>query len=341
MRKTLYILLLLNNILLAQGKKDKKIYLDSLKRETKETGHHFYRIIKDYRLDQKEYQVLTCYKSGKLEEEKTIAYKEDHQGSIGIIKRFYENGNPKHLYTPYGLNDSIQSRTIEYYETGIKETELLATHKGRKATLYKYYPNGNKEETIAIDYDSNIPQFRSKTLEFWDENGIQTVANGNGYYSYNNEHKTIKGQLKEGNKVNQWITFDKETGTTNTINYNETGYFVNGEIKLKDGETTTYNKYETQPSPKKGLQDFTQHISKNFNFTREAIQNKVKGRIILEFIVEKDGKITEVKVIRGLGYGLDEEAIRVVSNYEDWIPGQQFGQNVRAHFSVPIAVNLN
>ncbi|HKX86896.1 MAG TPA: TonB family protein [Flavobacterium sp.] len=341
MKNILYVAILLaTNLLWAQNKHDKKIFLDSLKRETKESSHHFYRIIKDYKANQSAYQVTTYYKSGKIEEEKTIAYKEDHQGSTGSIKRFYENGKPKHLYTPYGLNDSIQSSTINYYENGIKETELIATNKGRKATLYKYYPNGNKEEKIILDYDALPTLLQSRTMEYWDQNGRQTVTNGNGDYVYNNEYKTITGQIKNGVKINQWIAFDKKTGTTNTTNYNDSGYFVNGEIKLKNGEKTTYNELESAPKPKKGYQDFYQYISKNFNFSREAIKNKVNGRIILEFVVEKDGKVSEVKLVRGLGYGLDEEAIRLITNYQEWYPGQQFGQSVRARFSIPIAVSL-
>lgn len=340
MRKTLYILLLLNNILLAQGKKDKKIYLDSLKRETKETGHHFYRIIKDYRLDQKEYQVSTYYKSGKLEEEKTIAYKEDHQGSSGTITQFYENGNQKHLFIPYNTNDSIQSRTIDYFEDGIKSSELVATHKGKKATLYEYYPNGKQKMIKALDYEYPNTLLFSKTLEFWDKDGNKTITNGNGKYIYDDQDKSITGEIKDGKKVNIWIEFDKKTERTNTIHYNEQGYFLKGETVFKSGEKRSFSEYEAKPIPKKGYQHFSEYMSKNFNPTLEAFKNKVSGKIILEFVVEKDGSITEIKLIKGLGFGLDEEAIRLLDSYEDWYPCLIQGEAVRARSTFPLTINL-
>lgn len=56
-------------------------------------------------------------------------------------------------------------------------------------------------------------------------------------------------------------------------------------------------------------------------------------------MIEKDGKIVEPKILKSLGYGLDEEAIRVISSYENWIPGEQKGVPVRALYAIPINVS--
>lgn len=57
-------------------------------------------------------------------------------------------------------------------------------------------------------------------------------------------------------------------------------------------------------------------------------------------MIDKEGKIVELKSVKPLGYGLDEEAIRVITNYENWIPGQQRGMNVRVLYTIPITVSL-
>lgn len=92
--------------------------------------------------------------------------------------------------------------------------------------------------------------------------------------------------------------------------------------------------------PKKGIQDFYNYVGQNFTKTKAAFENKISGKLFVTFIIDKDGKIVEPKVVKSLGYGLDEEAIRVITSYENWIPGQQRGVNVRVLYSIPITVHL-
>lgn len=124
------------------------------------------------------------------------------------------------------------------------------------------------------------------------------------------------------------------------MNYTEAGLFVKGEIVFENGEKRPFNKLETQPIPKNGYEHFVNYFSKNFNPSSEAVKNKIGGRIILEFLVEENGSITEIKLIKGLGYGLDQEAIRLLSAYENWLPGLLQGEPVKSKFTIPLAINL-
>lgn len=90
--------------------------------------------------------------------------------------------------------------------------------------------------------------------------------------------------------------------------------------------------------PKKGMEEFYQYIGKNFIVTPLSEKNNIYGRLISTFIVEKDGNITDIKIIKSLGYGLDEELIRVLSNCPPWIPGKQRGMKVRVLYSIPISI---
>jgi hypothetical protein len=93
---------------------------------------------------------------------------------------------------------------------------------------------------------------------------------------------------------------------------------------------------ETKPVPKKGMDDFYKFIWKNYNIPK--IQG-LKGKIYITFVVEKDGKIVEPRVLRDLGFGTGAEAVRVVTAYNGFIPGEQRGQKVRCTFSIPITIN--
>lgn len=92
---------------------------------------------------------------------------------------------------------------------------------------------------------------------------------------------------------------------------------------------------ETKPVPKKGMDDFYKFIGKNY---RTPNKQGLKGKVYITFVIEKNGKIVEPRVLRDLGYGTGDEAIRVVMAYDGFIPGEQRGQKVRCTFSLPISI---
>jgi protein TonB len=72
-----------------------------------------------------------------------------------------------------------------------------------------------------------------------------------------------------------------------------------------------------------------------------AAENNITGKVFISFTVEKDGSITDVKVDRKLGYGTDEEAVRVIKASKRWNPGMQNGKPVRVKYNIPIQFSLN
>ncbi|RCH54585.1 energy transducer TonB [Mucilaginibacter hurinus] len=101
-----------------------------------------------------------------------------------------------------------------------------------------------------------------------------------------------------------------------------------------------FNAVEQPPAFPGGLAAFGNYLSKNIRYPAVARENNVQGRVFLQFVVEKDGSLTDIKVLRSLGSGTDEEAIRVLKKSPRWTPGVQNGRNVRVLFTVPIAFNL-
>lgn len=81
-------------------------------------------------------------------------------------------------------------------------------------------------------------------------------------------------------------------------------------------------------------------IAKNVKYPQTAVENKIEGTVYVEFVIEKDGKITNVKAIRKVSPELDEEAVRVVSKMPKWKPATQRGKTVRCRFRLPIRFQL-
>jgi protein TonB len=103
---------------------------------------------------------------------------------------------------------------------------------------------------------------------------------------------------------------------------------------------TIFQIVEESPTPKGGLSAFYKYLNKNLQYPAQARRMAVEGRVFLSFVVEKDGSITDVKVMKGIGAGCDEESIRVMQNAPKWNPGKQRGNPVRVRYSFPIVFKL-
>ncbi len=92
------------------------------------------------------------------------------------------------------------------------------------------------------------------------------------------------------------------------------------------------------PGERKALMKY---LADNIKYPKEAKKRGIHGRVFVNFIVEEDGSVTNVKLLRGIGGGCDEESIRVVEAMPKWIPGEHEGKKVRVSFNVPIKFVLN
>jgi len=84
-----------------------------------------------------------------------------------------------------------------------------------------------------------------------------------------------------------------------------------------------------------------QFLRENISYPEAARSARIQGNVFVAFVVEKDGSITNVRIVRGVGGGLDEEAVRVVEGMPKWAPGLKGGQPVRVEFTMPIRFVLN
>lgn len=108
----------------------------------------------------------------------------------------------------------------------------------------------------------------------------------------------------------------------------------------KQEETKIFDVVEQPPSFPGGQAALLNWLKDHVKYPPIAEENGIQGRVIVGFVVERDGSVSQVQVIRGVDPSLDKEAARVVASMPKWTPGRQNGQNVRVKYNVPVNFKL-
>lgn len=108
----------------------------------------------------------------------------------------------------------------------------------------------------------------------------------------------------------------------------------------KHEENKIFTVVEQMPMYPGGDAALMQYLSSNIHYPAVAAENGVQGRVVVGFVVERDGSITDVNVMRSVDPSLDREAVRVVKNMPRWTPGKQNGSAVRVKYQVPVTFRL-
>lgn len=308
---TLFFSIIFTSSIYSQNNLDKTIYYDSTWTETNDKNFHYYRIVKDYHTDKDLYKIYDYYKSGVLQME-GISKTKDYLSKEGEFTYYYENGNKK------SKSNYVKSKLIglheEWYENGLKKLE-------------GEYLNSEDRITNVL-----------KINQFWNRDNEQTVKNGEGFYEEIEINFSESGNVKEGLRDGIWKGENDKRKRKYVEKYKK-GRLISGQSTDEENNNYEYNEIETPPIPKNGINDFYKFLAKNYVIPKG--HEKTKGKIYTQFIVEKDGSIVETKTIKSLNTELDQEAIRVIKSYENWVPAKQRGQFVRVLFSIPISLAGN
>ena len=108
----------------------------------------------------------------------------------------------------------------------------------------------------------------------------------------------------------------------------------------REEENKVFDVVEQMPSYPGGMGALMSWLSQNIKYPTVAAENGISGRVTVQFVVERDGSITDVRVARGVDPYLDKEATRVVKMMPHWIPGKQNGAPVRVKYTVPVVFKL-
>ena len=136
----------------------------------------------------------------------------------------------------------------------------------------------------------------------------------------------IAGDIEEVD----WAT---EEGVTEGLVVPETG-------EIEDLEMDVYQIVEEMPEFPEGEEALIRYLADHVDYPEEAKKAGAYGRVFVGFVVEPDGSLSDIKVLRGIGFGCDEEAIRVVKSMPKWKPGMHRGEPVRVSYQIPILFKL-
>ncbi|MFC5283364.1 energy transducer TonB [Pedobacter alpinus] len=179
----------------------------------------------------------------------------------------------------------------------------------------------------------------SKPAENLQEVKIHGIIKPSNNPLINNELPTIK-QID-----NSVIGVNNTAGENTDSNMGNTTANTNGGNGLEgnagEGETI-YNVglLEVMPEFPGGMAAWAKFLNKNLRYPAEARDNNITGKVLVSFVVERNGEITDLKVLRGIGGGCDEEAMRVIKKSPFWKPGIQNGRAVRVSYVMPIVFRV-
>lgn len=132
------------------------------------------------------------------------------------------------------------------------------------------------------------------------------------------------------------VNFDVDVKETTVIKE-----VVIAEAPVEEKVDQIFDVVETQPNPPGGMSGWNKYLSDNLKYPTQARRMGIEGTVIVVFVVNTDGSIQDVDVLRGIGGGCDDEAVRVVQNAPNWEPGKQRGRPVRTRMRLPIRFKLS
>ena len=111
---------------------------------------------------------------------------------------------------------------------------------------------------------------------------------------------------------------------------------VNAYSQSDDADNYVYNMVDQSAKFQDGYNSIIKFVQENIKFPAEAQENNVHGKLMVSVVVEKDGSLSDIKIKKGLGYGLDEEIVRIIKMMPKWQPAQHKGKTVRQSQTIVI-----
>lgn len=237
---------------------------------------------------------------------KTISENEDL--IIYLDPYYYDLGSLR-------LNYPIESN-IKQNNSIINYLENLGFIAHFKDGFNRYYEELHK----SLNADTIIENSFSLVVKF-------TVSEEGNVNLNSLSNNSIKGidKIKQALESQRWTSGEQKNNPS-------LQYF---KFLISDSEET-FRIIETPAEPNGGFQGFYQYISKKLKYPKDAKSKGIEGKVYVEFVVDETGSLTEIKVKEGIGYGCDEEAVRLIENSPKWSPPMQDDKPVKQRIVLPI-----
>lgn len=335
MKKILILIYLLFTLIGANAQKKQNVYyLKNSGLEVVKDSADFVRVIQEPDSSETNFSYLEYHMNGKRKTLGKVSAFEPKIVMEGVIVRFNQEGKRIEI-TPYG-NGIPKGMSYHYFDNG----------KMYKQIEYGDFTPPQEQRGIPkTDYISPLsnPNPNAKLVFMADSLGVVYVKDGNGHVkdvkATAKNVITEEGEYKDGVKHGVW------KGSEMLRNYSYVESYEMG--KLIAGESTQRSqKYQYSLSlfsPAQfigGMDRFNQHVGSNLRYPSDAVAVKATGKVLVEFTVAEDGRVTEVIAKISAHRALDAEAIRIVRSSPRWIPAAERGIPISVKYYIPITFSL-
>lgn len=261
------------------------------------------------------------------------SWEETTSGRFEYYRKAFKNAEKKWEVMDFFRNGNIQM-------TGVYKDKKMSKEDG---TFTFYYLDGGKRDEFVYESGEKNGPYRA-----WHENG--QIKQAGSYYQDLEEGEWVsyfedggldsRGIYKGGAKEGTWIWYYENGQKSAEVEY-ASGTMISESYWNEDGTPTNAEEANRMPHFIGGEEARLKYLNENIKYPLEARISGIQGRVFVTFIVERDGSVTNVRLLRGIGGGCDEEAIRVIKNMPEWVPGTERGKPVRVQYNMPILFHLN
>lgn len=267
--------------------------------------------------------------------------------NLFIVKGYYPNGKIKLLgsSTTPALPLNLHGVYYTFYPNGHKSRMQTFENGKLVGNIVEYYPNG-EIYTVKTYIENGPPLFQ----ECRDSTGVVLAEKGNGIWiDFGGDFGSvgIKGKVEKGmpqgvwvKKLNDSVTFEKMFKNGDLLSADRIYSYKSDSTIYPKKNVPTTESVDVIPEFKGGTEAFYRYLYKSIRYPAQAREQNMQGRVVVSFIVEKDGYLTNFKIVKGIGGGCDEEAMRVLAASPPWTPASIKGKTVRLMYSVPMIFKL-
>lgn len=270
------------------------------------------------------------------------------EGGKPIVEEIYLSTNKPKLRGTYQRKGSYQfvGEKCEFFENGLlKSKENYTNNSTLIDSAFYFHENGRLKIVYfypsSMDSQEKIEIQDPLVLLYQDSSGVKHLENGNGFAVLDERNNLEQGYYKSHKKVGEWSGTFLNDKYTFTETYRD-GELLSGVTKDSTGVETPYDtsKFRVNPDYPGGIIALRKFVAQNYRFPKSAIQNKISGVVQIEFVVEKDGRMSNFVIAKDLGYGTGQAGIAAFKGAKRWSPAYMRGIPVRVKYSLPIHLNL-
>ena len=252
------------------------------------------------------------------------------------VNEYYKNGKVRMVGN--SLTDNIKLKfkgtQITYFPNGHKMQMVNYADGWPDGAEREFYPNGKLYclKTFIKDKPAFFDQYNDSTGKVITTGGTGTWKE---YMDENFNKNFIEGEVALGLQEGIWEGIVRDS-------IKITAKYKSGELVFSNvvDKSQTFTSVEQMPGFLGGLEAFYKFLAQSIRYPATAFENNIQGKVVVQFIVEKDGRLTNFKILRSVGGGCDEEAIRVLSSSPRWLPGMQANKPVKVYYIVPISFTI-